>query len=42
MTFGNEADWSDSKEIYALSRDSGLNFFDCANIYTKGEFEKEL
>lgn len=42
MTFGKEADASESAAIYALCRDSGVNFFDCADIYVGGESERIL
>jgi len=42
MTFGDGADKSTSKEIYSLSRDKGVNFFDCANVYAGGESERIL
>lgn len=42
MTFGKEADASASAAMYARCRDSGINFFDCANIYAGGESERLL
>lgn len=42
MTFGGEADEAASKKIYKASRDKGINFFDTANVYTKGASEKIL
>lgn len=42
MTFGKEADASESAAIYARCRDAGLNFFDCADIYVGGESERIL
>lgn len=42
MTFGNEADETACKEIYSLSREKGINFFDTANVYSNGESEKIL
>jgi len=42
MTFGDGADKTMSKELYSLSRDRGINFFDCANVYAEGESEKIL
>ena len=42
MTFGDGADKAASKNIYALARDKGINIFDCANVYAKGESERIL
>jgi len=42
MTFGDEADKAMCKELYSLSRDKGINFFDCANVYANGESERIL
>jgi len=43
MTFGGGvADKATSKKLYSLCRDKGINFFDCANGYAKGESEKIL
>ncbi len=42
MTFGDGADKAMCKELYKLSRDKGINFFDCANVYAEGESEKIL
>jgi aryl-alcohol dehydrogenase-like predicted oxidoreductase len=42
MSFGGDADKNKSKEIYTLCRDSGINFFDCANVYQKGLAEEYL
>lgn len=42
MTFGNGADTSMCKKLYVLSRDKGINFFDCANVYAAGESERIL
>ena len=42
MTFGDGADMDMCKKLYALSRDKGINFFDCANVYAKGESERIL
>lgn len=42
MTFGDQADEAMSKKLYGLCRDKGINFFDCANGYAKGESEKIL
>ena len=42
MTFGDAADESTSASLYGLCRDKGINFFDCANVYAKGESERIL
>ena len=42
MTFGKEADRAASAAIYRRCREAGINFFDCANVYAKGEAEKIL
>ncbi|MCC3859797.1 aldo/keto reductase [Pseudemcibacter aquimaris] len=42
MTFGAGADEQASAEIYKASRDKGINFFDCANLYAGGQSEQIL
>jgi len=42
MTFGGEADEKASAEMFALAREYGVNFFDCANIYNQGKAEEIL
>ena len=42
MTFGDGADASTSASLYGMCRDKGINFFDCANVYAKGESERML
>lgn len=42
MTFGKEADRPASRAIYRRCRDAGINFFDCANVYSSGEAERIL
>ena len=42
MTFGKEADRPTSRAIYRACRDAGINFFDCANVYSTGEAERIL
>ena len=42
MTFGREADEAVSKEIFNCCRDAGVNFFDCANVYSEGRAETIL
>ena len=42
MTFGREADKAASKDIFNRCRDAGINFFDCANVYSEGRAESIL
>ena len=42
MTFGSEADEATSAHLYGRARDAGINFFDCANMYSAGEAERIL
>jgi aryl-alcohol dehydrogenase-like predicted oxidoreductase len=42
MTFGKEADRPTSAAIYRRCREAGINFFDCANVYSSGEAERIL
>jgi len=42
MTFGKEADRQTSRAIYRCCREAGINFFDCANVYSSGEAERIL
>lgn len=42
MTFGDGADEQTSATLYGMCRDKGVNFFDCANVYAKGESERIL
>ncbi|MEE4603258.1 MAG: aldo/keto reductase [Desulfobacteraceae bacterium] len=42
MTFGREADEAEAKEIFNCCRDAGVNFFDCANVYSQGRAETIL
>jgi aryl-alcohol dehydrogenase-like predicted oxidoreductase len=39
MTFGREADKAESKAMFKHCRDAGINFFDCANVYSEGRAE---
>ena len=39
MTFGGHADAAESARIASRSIDAGINFFDTANVYTKGQSE---
>ena len=44
MTFGNSAEWmletEQSKPIINRAIDLGINFFDTANVYSKGRSEE--
>lgn len=42
MSFGNEANEHDSARLYARCREVGINFFDCADVYSKGRAESIL
>ncbi len=42
MTFGDEADEEMSAQMYKRCRDAGINFFDCANMYSTGRAESIL
>ena len=42
MSFGGDADKSESAKMYAACRDQGINFFDCADGYSKGRAEEIL
>ena len=42
MTFGREADKAESKAMFNCCRDAGINFFDCANVYSQGRAETIL
>lgn len=42
MTFGNESDERESAALFSRCRDAGINFFDCANVYSKGRAEEIL
>jgi aryl-alcohol dehydrogenase-like predicted oxidoreductase len=42
MTFGREADKAESKAMFNCCRDAGVNFFDCANVYSQGRAETIL
>jgi len=42
MSFGGDADEQTSAELFAACRDAGINFFDCANIYSRGRAEEIL
>ncbi|MEX3011822.1 aldo/keto reductase [Hoeflea sp. TYP-13] len=42
MSFGGEADAEAASALYRASRDAGINFFDCANVYNAGRSEEIL
>jgi aryl-alcohol dehydrogenase-like predicted oxidoreductase len=42
MTFGDGAEESVCREMYARCRNFGINLFDCANVYAGGESERIL
>ena len=42
MSFGGDADEATSAAMYKAVRDAGVNFFDCANEYNKGQSEEIL
>src|SRR4029078_5839471 len=42
MSFGGDADKAESARMYAACRERGINFFDCADAYTKGKAEEIL
>ena len=42
MSFGGDADEATSAAMFARCREAGINFFDCANVYSKGRAEEIL
>ena len=42
MSFGGQADEKESAKVFKQCREAGINFFDCANVYEKGESETIL
>ena len=42
MSFGDQADASEAKNLYAACRKAGVTFFDCANVYSNGPAEEIL
>jgi len=42
MSFGGDADMEESGRMFAACRDAGINFFDCANVYSDGAAETIL
>lgn len=42
MSFGGDADTEESARMYSRCRELGINFFDCADAYSKGRAEEIL
>ena len=42
MSFGGDADAETSAALYRRAREAGINLFDCANVYEKGQSEEIL
>ena len=42
MSFGGDADKDQSEAMFNAARDTGINFFDCADAYSNGRAEKIL
>lgn len=42
MSFGDAADGSESAKMFHRCREVGVNFFDCADVYSRGEAERIL
>lgn len=42
MSFGGDADEATSAQLYAKCRNAGINFFDCADVYSGGLSEEIL
>ncbi len=42
MSFGGDADEATSSALFARCREAGINFFDCANVYSGGRAEEIL
>lgn len=42
MSFGGDANEEESADMYKACRDAGINFFDCADAYSKGKAETIL
>ena len=42
MTFGREADEAAARAMFNQCREAGVNFFDCANVYSEGRAENIL
>ncbi len=42
MSFGGDANVEESGRMFSACRDAGINFFDCANVYSNGAAEQIL
>src|SRR5688572_14065650 len=42
MSFGGDADEATAGKLFARARESGINFFDTANVYNEGRSEEIL
>lgn len=42
MSFGGDASEEESARLYRATRDAGINFYDCANVYSNGRSEEIL
>jgi aryl-alcohol dehydrogenase-like predicted oxidoreductase len=42
MSFGGDADETTSAAMFRQCREAGINFFDCANVYSAGRAEEIL
>ena len=42
MSFGGDADEAESAKMFLACRNIGINFFDCADVYSKGKAETIL
>lgn len=42
MSFGGDADAAEAALMYAACRERGINFFDCADVYSRGRAEEIL
>jgi len=42
MSFGGDADEAEAGRLYKACRDAGINFFDTANVYSRGRSEEIL
>ena len=42
MSFGGDADEAEAARLYGACREAGINFFDCADVYSQGQAEQIL
>ena len=42
MSFGGDADAQEAGRMFSACRDAGINFFDCADVYSNGAAERIL